>query len=186
LRDSDTLKRLTYLIGEGDPDAFRKFYDIYFRKVHQFTGYFIKSDAIGEEIVSDVFLTVWITREKLAEIENIEAYLYTITRNKAFNYLNKEAREPDFTAELPIEFSERSNNPEEMVLTEELRQVIQSSINELPEKCKMVFLMSRDEGMRYQDIARILSISEKTVNAQIVTALRKLHLALQKYLFILI
>jgi RNA polymerase sigma-70 factor (family 1) len=182
LKASNTHRNLLYLLADGDSDAFAKFYDIYFHKVYQFTGYFIKSEDICEEIVSDVFLTLWMNREKITEIENIEAYLYTITRNKAYNYLQKIARDPYFTTDFPMEISETNNNPEEIILLEELNKVIKSSIDELPEKCKLVFLMSREEGLRYQDIAQILSISEKTVNAQIVTALKKLHVALKKYL----
>jgi len=186
LKNSDTVKELIYQISDGNPDAFGKFYDLYFHKVYQFTGYFIKSDKVCEEIVSDVFLTLWITREKLIEIENLEAFIYTITKNKSYNYLNKVARDPDFTSDFPIDIMGDIDSPEEIILTEELKQVIKSSIDGLPERCKLIFLMSRDEGLRYQDIAQILSISEKTVNAQMVTALKKLHSVLKKYLTILI
>jgi RNA polymerase sigma-70 factor (ECF subfamily) len=186
LKNSWAIKELIYQIADGNTDAFGKFYDIYFHKVYQFTGYFIKSDKICEEIVSDVFLTLWITREKLIEIENLDAFIYTITKNKAYNYLNKIARDPDFTSDFPIDITGDIDSPEDIVLTEELKQVIKSSIDELPERCKLIFLMSREEGLRYQDIAQILSISEKTVNAQIVTALKKLHAVLKKYLTVLV
>jgi RNA polymerase sigma-70 factor (family 1) len=184
LKKFDTLKKLICRIAEGDSDAFGKFYDIYFHKVYQFTGYFIKSNEVCQEIISDVFLTVWINRDKMQEIQNIEGFLYTITRNKAYNYLQKVAKNPAFTDEMPIEISREGNNdtPEQTILAEELQKVIRSSIDDLPEKCKAVFLLSRDEGLRYQDIAQILSISEKTVNAHIVNALKRLHVAIQEYI----
>jgi RNA polymerase sigma-70 factor (ECF subfamily) len=186
LKDTYTLKELLLLIAEGDSDAFGKFYDLYFRKVYRFTGYFIKADEVCEEIVSDVFLTLWISREKLTEIDNLDAFIFTIARNKAFNYLSKNAKEPRFIHELPLEFSDITENPEKIVLTDELKQVIKSSIEELPEKCKLVFLLSREEGLKYKDIAEIMSISEKTVNAQIVTALKKIYFSLKNYLTILL
>ena len=120
---------------------------------------------------------------KLPEIQNFEAYLYVLTRNKAYNYLDKINRNPEFAFDLSIEIQANSSNPEELLLSEELEKVINSSINELPERCRIIFLMSREEKLKYQEIADILSISEKTVHAQMVTALKKLNTSLKKYLY---
>lgn len=179
---SETVQELLIKIRKGNTDAFQDFYNRYSQKVYQFTGYFVKTDVVCEEIVSDVFLSVWLKRENITGIHNIDAYLYTIAKNKAFNYLETVKRTPEFIPDVSFDIAGPISNPEEMVVTEELRQAIQSSIDRLPERCKLVFLLSRDRGLRYQDIAEILSISEKTVNAQIVTALKKLHENLKKYL----
>jgi RNA polymerase sigma-70 factor (family 1) len=170
-------------IADGNSNAFSKFYSIYFHKVHRFSSYFIKSDEICQEIVSDVFLTFWNSRENIVRLENVDAFLFTITKHKAYNYLDHIARRPVFTDKIPIEFTKENCNdtPEDIILTEELQNIITACINELPERCKLIFLMSREEGLRYQDIAQILHISEKTVNSQIITALKKLHLTIKKY-----
>ncbi|MDP4188941.1 MAG: RNA polymerase sigma-70 factor [Bacteroidota bacterium] len=174
-------KYLIALIAQGDSDAFRKFYNRYFQKVFQFSRYFIKSEDLIQEIVSDVFLNLWNNRKKLPEIENLDSYLYTITKNKTFDYLDKISRKPEFVRDLPLGILTQESNPEEILLTEELEQTINSAIDELPEQCKLIFLMSREEGLKYKDIAQILSISEKTVNAQIVTAIKKLGIALNEH-----
>lgn len=181
---SATLKDLTISISRGDSKAFRNFYDVYSNKVYQFSKYFVKAEEICEEIVSDVFINVWNTREKLPEITNIEAYLYIITRNKAYNYIDKQERTPEFTSEIPGEIHVENGNPEDILLTKELEKEINASIQDLPERCRVIFLMSRQENLKYHEIAEILSLSEKTVHAQIVTALKKLNTALKNYLHI--
>lgn len=180
---SGMLKELLVSISQGNSKAFRSFYDLYSNKVYQFSKYFVKAEEICEEIVSDVFINVWNTREKLPEIANIEAYLYIITRNKAYNYIDKQDRAPEFTSEIP-EIHVETDNPEDILLTKELEKEINASIQDLPERCRVIFLMSRHENLKYHEIAEILSLSEKTVHAQIVTALKKLNTALKKYLHI--
>ena len=73
-------------------------------------------------------------------------------------------------------------SPEEIQINKELNEIINSAINELPERCRLIFLMAREEGLKYREIAEVLSISEKTVNAQMVTAIKKLTASLKKYL----
>ncbi|HEX3006307.1 MAG TPA: RNA polymerase sigma-70 factor [Bacteroidales bacterium] len=179
--DTNSLNELTLKVTEGDEDAFARLYDLYFPKVYRFTKCFIKQEEICEEIVSDVFLNLWINKRELSQIINLDAYLYIVARNKAYNHLNKIQRSPEFTIDLPLDFEE-NGNPEEIVLTDELKDIITKSVDELPDKCKLVFLLSREKNLKYKDIAQILSISEKTVNAQIVTALKKLHSSLRHYL----
>ncbi len=185
MKDPAKTRELLRRIAEGDENALRDFYNIYVSDVFRFTRYFISQVDICEEIVSDVFISLWMSREKLSSIGNIEAYLFTLSKNKSYNYLDKVSRAPSFTSELPLNLSHHHENPEDFIITEELESAIKSSIEELPERCKLVFILSREKGLSYKDIAQILSISEKTVNAQIVLALRKLHQALARYLQLL-
>jgi RNA polymerase sigma-70 factor (ECF subfamily) len=179
--DNNSLNELILKVKDGDEDAFARLYDIYFPKAYRFTRCFIKQEEVCEEIVSDVFLNLWINKDDLPKIANLDAYLYIVIRNRAYNYINKELRNPLLAVDLPLDFEEKGN-PEEIVLTEELKNIITRSVEELPDKCKLVFLLSREKNLKYKDIAQILSISEKTVNAQIVTALKKLHSSLKHYL----
>lgn len=181
MKDSDITKRLIIKISEGDSGAFGSFYELYFQKVFQFSRYFIKAENICQEVVSDVFLKLWQNRKKLPDIENIESYLYTITKNKAYDYLDKISRKPEFAEDLPLGIESENCSPEELLMNKELENVINSAISNLPERCKLIFLMAREEGLRYKDIAQILSISEKTINAQMVTAIKKLGNALKNY-----
>ena len=126
-----------------------------------------------------------LNQKNLEKIENIEAYLYTITRNRALYYLNQSSQDNTISIEhLAIGYSAHNETPESIVIMEELKQAINDAVAELPERCKLIFLMAKEEGLKYKEIAQILSISEKTVNAQMVTALQKLGKALRKYLYL--
>lgn len=185
MKDFEKVKHLIWRISEDDSKAFREFYDLFYIKTYRISGYFVKSNELKEEIVSDVFLSVWQRRKNLEKIENIEAYLYTITRNRALYYLNQSSQDNTISIEhLSIGYSAHNETPESIVIMEELKQAINDAVAELPERCKLIFLMAKEEGLKYKEIAQILSISEKTVNAQMVTALQKLGKALRKYLYI--
>jgi RNA polymerase sigma-70 factor (family 1) len=180
--DSNIIKRLLLKVSEGDEISFSKLYNIYFSKVYNFTGCFIRSNEPRKELVADVFLSVWHNRSKLLEIESFDAYLFIIARNKSINHLNKHKLKPAYTSETSFEIMEEKNTPECKLLYKELEVHINKSINELPEKCKLIFLMSRNEGFTYKEIANVLSLSESTVNGQMVIAIKKLGKSLRKYL----
>ncbi|HEX3009105.1 MAG TPA: RNA polymerase sigma-70 factor [Bacteroidales bacterium] len=178
---SDIVKKLILKISEGDSGAFGSFYDMYFQQVFQFSRYFIKSEHICQEVVSDVFFKIWQNRKKLSEIESMEAYLYTLTKNKSLDHLDAVSRKPSFADDIPLGILANDSNPEELMINQELEKVINIAIEDLPERCKLIFLMAKEQGLKYSEIAQILSISEKTINAQMVTALKKMGSAVKKY-----
>lgn len=169
-------------VSEGDEISFSKLYNIYFAKVYSFTGCFIHSNESRKEVVSDVFITIWNNRSKLPAINSFESYLFIITRNKSVDYLNKYKLTPAYISEFSFEIIEEADTPEHKLVYKELEEYINKSVRELPERCKLIFLMSRDEGFTYKEIADILSLSESTVNGQMVIALKKLGEALGKFL----
>lgn len=186
MKQSDITTKLLQQVAKDDNKAFESFYDLYFKRVARFASYFVKSDMLCQEIISDVFFAVWQNRKKLPLIQNIEAYLYTSVRNRALYYLNQSHTVGQIPVnELSIGILSDNRTPEDITLTEELQLVINNAIADLPERCRLVFLMSREEELKYKEIAEILSISEKTVNAQMVSAIKKIGQALQKYMSII-
>lgn len=171
------IKLLLQKIAEGDNHAFRSFYDRYYSQVYRFSSYFVKPTEVIEEIVSDVFCTIWLHRKKILTIENFEGYLYTITKNKALYYIKQNNKilltDVDMNS-ISNEWISQGENPESLAIDNEFSTAFKNAINELPERCRIIFLMAREEGLKYKEIAEILSISEKTVNAQMVLAIKKL------------
>ncbi|MCO6491079.1 MAG: RNA polymerase sigma-70 factor [Phaeodactylibacter sp.] len=135
---------------------------------------YLRSEEDAREAVQDVFLGVWNNRGHLQLDEGLRSYLFTATRNKALNYLEKRKIEA-----VPLEavYQQESRNPgvEEQLQAEELQAVIYDEVNRLPERCREVFLLSRSEGLSYKEIAERLSLSEKTVENQISIALKRLR-----------
>lgn len=161
-------------IAAGDNDAFRLFYDRYYLQIYRFASYFVDSSLLIEEIVSDVFCIIWQRREKLSQIDFFERYLYTITKNKAFYYLRNESKITLTELDpLSAQFADEED-PEYLVVDKELTVSLKEAVDDLPERCRLIFMMAREEGLKYKEIAEILSISEKTVNAQMVLAIKRL------------
>lgn len=181
MREMTAMNDLLGRISKGDQDAFRLFFDSQYPKVNRFVSYLIRKGEVKEEVISDVFLSVWQQREKMTVIVNLDAYLYTLTRNKALDYIRQSAI-PVAVEQLSVGFISGDGSPEDNLMNKELDEKIRESIESLPEKCKLVFLMAKEQGLKYREIAEILQISEKTVNAQMVIALKKMNTALHTYL----
>lgn len=181
-KHTDTLLRK---IAQDDNEAFRLFYDSYYLRVYRFASYFADSSLLIEEIVSDVFCIIWQNRKKLSLIESFEKYLYTITKNRAFYYLRKENKITFTELDSVSDTLSHDVNPEYLTIDNELAVSLKEAIEELPERCRLIFLMAREEGLKYKEIAEILSISGKTVNAQMVLAIKKLSKRLGPIVFFL-
>lgn len=180
-------KLLVRNIAMGDEVAFRRFFDLYYLDVYRFSSYFVKSTQAIEEIVSDVFCVIWQNRKRIVKIENFEGYLYTITKNKALRYHKFENKtistETDFIHNNSLFHNE---TPEYLAIDKELSMALKGAVDKLPERCRLIFLMAREEKLKYKEIAQILSISEKTVNAQMVLAIKKLTKQLGNILFFIL
>jgi RNA polymerase sigma-70 factor (ECF subfamily) len=128
-------------------------------------------------------MTIWESGQKLLEVKDIDSYLYIITRNRAYYYLNKNNPTHSVSVEdIPFESLFHTETPEELSITNEFRQKIDEAINDLPERCREIFLLAREEGLKYKEIASKLSLSEKTVNAQMVTAIKRIGNALRQFI----
>ncbi|NJN27854.1 MAG: RNA polymerase sigma-70 factor [Cyclobacteriaceae bacterium] len=183
MKDEET-KRLMVLIGrDNDQDAFRLFFDHFYPRLLKFALYFLESNQAAEEIVSTVFIGVWNNRQKLPKIERIEAYLFSSVRNKSFSYLrdNKRIQMKDLGSEESL-FVPCFDSPDAELLNNELKDIIFEAINKLPPRCKMIFLLIREDGFKYNEVAELLDISPKTVEAQMGRALDKLRENLSPYL----
>lgn len=156
-------------IANGDEISFRVIYDRY----HQFLGSYIyqltRSTNETEEIVQDVFLKLWMTREALNSVENIRSYLFIISKNHALNVIARRMREIAQTKKWQ---TEQKNNPVSNEERDILYSLIDKAISALPLQQKKVFLLSRHERLTYAEIAEKLRISRETVKTylQLATA----------------
>ncbi len=179
---SDIHLLLRQISEEESHSAFERLYRIYFRKCFSFAMYYLKSTELAEETVSDVFLNFWQNRTLLANIKDWDSYLYISVRNQAFLYLNKEiGKQEDSINSFIVEIDINEDNPESALLKQELTEVIQHAVDQLPEKCKMIYQMIREDGLSYKQVSNILEISERTVNTQMTIAIKKIKAVLNDY-----
>lgn len=180
-REVATLQKLIAL--SGDQSAYVRLYRIYFAQLLRFARSFVRRVQDAEEIVSDVFLQIWQMREKLHTIQNLTVYLYTCTRNHSLNHLAKKRRDISFPLDesMPVE-PVAGEDPEQHYLTLELVRRIDQAIEQLPSRCRMIFKLVREDGLKYREVAEVLEVSQKTVEAQMGIAMRKLSESIRPYI----
>lgn len=168
-------------IAAGDELAFKQLFDRYYQKLFHLALYFLRTRELAEEAVSDVFYIIWKKRATLPAIEQIEYYLYTAVKNQALHYIRRTLLPEPVPLELyQIQWLPDSNNPELAFLDQEYCELIQEAILSLPVKCREVFRLVLSDKLKHKEIARLLDISEKTVEAHVSTAYKKIALYVNK------
>lgn len=167
----------------GDEKALQQLFELYGNSLLRFSISIIKKKELAEEVVCDVFFQLWLQRKKVASIENIKAYLFTATKNTTLNYLEKEKRVKfslleDIAVALPVD----EVCPETELITAELRNAIDQAIQQLPERCKLIFSLAKIEQFKYKEIAQILGISVKTIDHQLTIAIKKIGETIELHL----
>jgi RNA polymerase sigma-70 factor (family 1) len=163
-----------------DQQAYRELYTSLYGYLFGFAKTIVQSRESAEEIVSDVFIKVWERRKDLEKIENLKIYLYVATRNIAFNYLVKQKRNSTNPIdEVDGEFTSIYFDPEQLLITADMLALIRKAIDQLPAKCKIIFKLAKEDGLKYREIAEVLNISIKTVENQLAIALYKIGTAVR-------
>jgi RNA polymerase sigma-70 factor (family 1) len=156
-----------------DEGALCELHDLYFYRLYRLCYSIIGNKETAEEITSDVFISIWQKRHLLTKVLNPELYLLKCARNKAFGYLRKPRHETpeenlyDFSIEWEI-------SPEQILISSEMVRHINTAINSLPPKCKLIFLFVKEGNLKYREVAELLNLSVKTVETQMRIALKKI------------
>lgn len=162
-------------VASGDRNAFRILFDILYPTVYNFIGYFLPQKEDCEEVASGVFFIIWKQRHSLLSIKDFKAWLYTVSRNEAYHHLKQKEKYCNISIDdLPVELSIDQSAIDGEMIEKEMLDVYNRAVAELPERCKLIFLMVREERLKYKEIARILSIAERTVERQMNIAIRKI------------
>ncbi len=162
-----------------DQQAYKELYTTLYPSLYRFIVEMIRSRQIAEEIISDVFMKIWEKRKSLEEIRNLPVYCFVAAKNLTLNQLAKEKRQATSNIDECIALNSNHENPEQLMITEEMRQRIRQVVNGLPSRCKITFRLVKENGFRYKEAAEILQVSEKTVENQLAIALKKINLAIQ-------
>ncbi|WP_109829966.1 RNA polymerase sigma-70 factor [Reichenbachiella versicolor] len=170
-----TEEKLIERIKNDDKSAFESLFRMFYPDLCRFCVRYVRDEIIAEEIVQEVYINIW-DRRFLIEINtSVKAYLYTAVKNRSFNYLKLQLPKEQNKVELEhIAYMEVDGEDDDQVKKELYRQ-INLAIDRLPNKCKIIFSLSKNSGMTYKEIAEELDISVKTVENQVGHALRKLR-----------
>ncbi len=176
---------LIKLLKKGDMAAFDAIYNKYCHKLHQFVFMYLKQEEDAEEVVQEVFIKIWESREKVDVYLSFESFLFTIAYNSTMSLLRKRVSETKSREYLK---SLQQINSAEQVIGEiqfkELDNKVQSLLQQLTPRQKEIYLLSREDGLTHKEIAIKLNISESTVNNHLVTILKFLKSNIDSSLFI--
>jgi len=166
-------------VAGGDTAAFRTIFDAYRLRLYGAAFKLTKSDYAAEEIVQEIFTALWESRANLADVENPPAYIFTIAYNKTFRYLKKASNDQAFLATLARK-GEGHSETEEYLDVRESEAMINDAVKILPPQRKLIYKMSREQGMSHAEIAEELNISPLTVKKQVQLALQSIRETLAK------
>lgn len=150
---------------------FDRYYTELCRHAYRYTG----KEEIAEEITQDIFVYLWEKRKDINISTSLKAYLYKAVSNRSINHLKSQFSRQKFEEIEGDYLTVSHRNTEEQLNYEELNGILQEGISRLPDRCRTIFNLSRNGGLTYQDIAKELGISPKTVEVQMGIALKKLR-----------
>lgn len=177
LKDKRDLER----IKKGDVKQFEVLFKDYYEMLCQFAVKYVKNMEQSEGVVQDTFYNIWKNKEKLNINTSLKAYLYTAVRNNCLQVLRTRSLDIKYENYYKSHYVNESISPSDELNAKELSKVINKALNSLPERCQQIFKMSRYEGLKYQEIAEKLSISIKTVEANMGKALKHFRAHLKDY-----
>lgn len=152
----------------------------YYSPLCKFVNKMVRDQALAEDIVQETFIRVWNNREKLDAAKSIKSYIYKIAYNYTLNHLEKQK---SFTLHDYSEVDKKyhSAHADEQMIDHELQNKATEALNNLPVRCRAVFIMCRHENMSYQEVAEAMEVSVKTVENQMSKALKNLRQELSPY-----
>jgi RNA polymerase sigma-70 factor (ECF subfamily) len=179
--DTGQLTHLQQLITAGSQKAFEDLYRLFFTRLFNFALLYVHKKEVAEELVNDIMIKVWNRKDELPSIHNLETYLFVAVRNHSLNYLSQYspyhvAVEPDSPHGQLIDL----NDPGRELEWKEIYFRLNQAIDELPDQCRTVFKLIKEEGFRYKQVAEILNISPRTVETQLFRAIKKLDKVIEK------
>ncbi|ACU63972.1 RNA polymerase, sigma-24 subunit, ECF subfamily [Chitinophaga pinensis DSM 2588] len=180
--DHATIQILAGRIATGDEQAYRQLFRQFYKPLCQFAASIVRSNEQAEEIASDVFMNIWKNRERLLQVSNLKVYLYVAARNTALNYLNQQQLQHFSIDELSVDLSVADNTPEQLMISGEMARKMADAVNNLPPRCKMIYKLIREDGLKYKEVASILEISVNTIDVQMAIACKKISESLRLYL----
>lgn len=162
-------------IAAGDENAFNSlFRHLYLNLVH-FSINITHSKPGAEEVVSDVFVKIWQQRQELGRIEKLRVFLFVAVKNQSYNYLRKNS---NWSVELTEDNAAvliQDGNPEDDLAFRELQLKLHKVIEQLPEQCRLVYKLVKEDGLKYKEVAEIMNLSPRTVETQVYRAVKKIR-----------
>ena len=171
-------------IQQDDEKAFAELFKRYWSKAHIITYSKVRSKEVTEEIVQDIFMTLWDKRTTLV-INNVSSYIFTAVKNKSINYIESCLVKQKYWDYYKTFIPQSESTTQYEVDYNALLDAIENGLHNLPEKSKKVFQLNRLEGRSITEIANILNLSEKAIEYHLTRSIKQLKMYLKDFVLIL-
>jgi RNA polymerase sigma-70 factor (ECF subfamily) len=174
-------------LKSGSEKAFRQIMEHWYSRLFNFANGYLHNEENTKEVIQDVFLQLWDNRKKLADNTSLNAYLFTVTRNRCIDLIRRQRLMLQFRSDKQEEYLRHTENFHALsdpildeIFADELQSEIDKTVGSLPEQRQKVFIMSRTHGLKNKEISSLLDLSEKTVESHLTKALRTIRTTLEK------
>lgn len=174
--EQDLLRRLS----KGDEAAFVSIFDLYSARIYNFIIKYVQSPPLAEDLTQEVFMKLWESRAQVTKIESFKAYLFVIARNHTLNSLKKAFKSEAAVGEVVKNYVTQRSNTEEDILHKEYLQFLKRVLDSLPERSRRIFILCREEGKSYEEVAAAMGISKNAVKNHMVFSMKLLRSSVQK------
>ena len=181
-----TDQMLVKSLQKGDVFAFNELFHKYSQKVYNFSIKHLENEEDTKDLIQEIFLKIWDKREKIDENKSFHGFLFTIALNSIRNYFRKKVKDRKLINRWLEESEQYSDSTKLSTEFRSLERVVNSVVEQLPSKRRMVFKLSRNEGLSNSDIAKQMNIKKKTVENHLNLALKFLREKLQDHSFLVI
>jgi RNA polymerase sigma-70 factor (family 1) len=165
-------RQLLLAVAGGDEEAFARLYARFGPMLFPYVLKIVKMPPLAEDILQDIFLKVWESREKLPDVNHLPAYLFTVARNHTLNTLQNLSRSQQAMTAMVDHY--RVHRFDDEVLVKDYRQFVENVLQTIPSRSRDIFRKCREEGMSYEDVAGEIGISRNAVKRHMVNTLRTL------------
>lgn len=181
MADTVLQKILQLISDKKEGAAYSHLREQYAPALLRFAFSYVKNHETAEEITADVLYRVWLNRERLVHIRHLKIYLFTSVRNACLRHLYKRKKEEEMLNS-QVDVSDRpSDCPESLYIASELSKCITNAVEKLPPRCKLIFKLIKEEGLRNKDVAQQLGISINTIDVQLAIALKRIGCAISSF-----
>jgi RNA polymerase sigma-70 factor (ECF subfamily) len=177
MKDSDTIQK----IRQGDIKAYEFLFRKYYEQLCQWAHQYLHDKDASEEVVQELFYNIWLKRENLDVRISVKSYLYKSVSNNCKMILRQHSRRTEIERQLAYSM-DCHEEPRNGFETDEINEIVNRTLEDLPIRSAAIFRMSRYEGKKYAEIADELKISVKTVEASMSRALALFRKNLEKYI----
>lgn len=167
-----SVKALFEAIAQNNEQAFKMLFDMYRSRTYAVAFKLTKQAYASEEITQDVFISIWVSREQLANVKNAEAYIYTVIYNKVSRYLKKKSNQERILQLSIWNTKPYSNETEETVFVHDQQKLLGAAVQQLSPQKKLMYELHEVQGKSYDEIAKTLDLSPHTVKSHVLQALK--------------